>query len=174
MSDKSNALAFGHDLWQRLFHELQPQYPEIESRHLYVDNLAFQMVKNPTQFDVIVTCNMFGDIIADLGASLVGGLGLAPSANVNPDGISMFEPVHGSAPKYAGQNVASPVAAILTVGMMLDHLGMGQEAQWIEDAVRAAIAEGQTARDLGGTLKTSEVGDWVANRIAKSPARARG
>jgi len=174
MSDKSNALAFGHDLWQRLFHELQPQYPEIESRHLYVDNLAFQMVKNPAQFDVIVTCNMFGDILADLGASLVGGLGLAPSANVNPDGISMFEPVHGSAPKYAGQNVASPVAAILTVGMMLDHLGLGQEAQWIEDAVRAAIAEGQTARDLGGTLKTSEVGDWIANHLAKSPARARG
>jgi len=173
MSDKSNALAFGHDLWQRLFAALQPQYPEIESRHLYVDNLAFQMIKNPGQFDVIVTCNMFGDILADLGAALVGGLGLAPSANVNPDGLSMFEPVHGSAPKYAGQNVASPVAAILTVGMMLDHLGMGQEAQWVEDAVRAAIAEGQTPRDLGGTLKTSEVGDWISNHIAKSPAKAR-
>ena len=172
MSDKSNALAFGHDLWQRVFAQLAPQYPEIESRHLYVDNLAFQMVKNPTQFDVIVTCNMFGDIISDLGASLVGGLGLAPSANLNPDGISMFEPVHGSAPKYAGQNVANPLGAVLTAGMLLDHIGLHQEAEWVEEAVRASIAAGKTTRDLGGSLKTSEAGDWIANYIAaKFPAR---
>lgn len=175
MCDKSNALTYGHDLWQRLFARIAPQYPEIESRHLYVDNLAFQMIKNPVQFDVIVTCNMFGDILSDLGASLVGGLGLAASGNVNPAGISMFEPVHGSAPKYAGKNVANPVAAILTGGMMLDHLGLPQEAQWVEDAVRAAIAEGKTTRDLGGGLKTSEAGDWLANYIAaRFPARTAG
>jgi 3-isopropylmalate dehydrogenase len=166
MSDKSNALAYGHDLWQRLFAQLQPQYPEIESRHLYVDNLAFQMVKNPTQFDVIVTCNMFGDIISDLGASLVGGLGLAASGNVNPEGLSMFEPVHGSAPKYAGQNVANPLAAILTAAMLLDHLGLTKESEAVEQAVRASLEAGKTTRDLGGRLKTAEVGDWLAGRIS--------
>lgn len=173
MSDKSNALTYGHDLWQRVFAELQPQYPEIESRHLYVDNLAFQLIKNPTQFDVIVTCNMFGDIISDLGAALVGGLGLAASGNVNPEGLSMFEPVHGSAPKYAGKNVANPMAAILTAGMLLDHLGLQQEAEWVEQAARASMETGNTARDLGGSLKTSEVGDWMADYItAQHPAKA--
>ncbi|MEE9234608.1 MAG: 3-isopropylmalate dehydrogenase [Candidatus Acidoferrales bacterium] len=173
MSDKSNALAFGHDLWQRVFAALAPRYPEIESRHLYVDNLAFQLVKNPAQFDIIVTCNMFGDIIGDLGASLVGGLGLAASGNVNPDGLSMFEPVHGSAPKYAGQNVANPLATILSAAMLLDHLGVGAEAAGVEAAVRASIAEGQTTRDLGGSLKTSEVGDWVASYITAKSGTAR-
>ncbi len=173
MSDKSNALAFGHDLWQRVFAALAPRYPEIESRHLYVDNLAFQLVKNPAQFDLIVTCNMFGDIIGDLGASLVGGLGLAASGNVNPDGLSMFEPVHGSAPKYAGQNVANPLATILSAAMLLDHLGLGAEAARVEAAVRASIAEGQTTRDLGGSLKTSEVGDWVASYITAKSGTAR-
>lgn len=175
MSDKSNALAYGHDLWQRVFAELAPQYPDIESRHLYVDNLAFQMVKDPTQFGVIVTCNMFGDIISDLGAALVGGLGLAPSGNVNPEGISMFEPVHGSAPKYAGKNVANPLGAILTAAMLLDHVGLAQEAAWVEEAARASILEGKTTRDLGGGLTTSEAGDWVANYVAaRFPARATG
>ena len=167
MSDKANALTYGHGLWQRVFADMQPKYSEIESWHLYVDNLAFQMIKNPAQFEVIVTCNMFGDIISDLGAALVGGLGLAASGNVNPEGLSMFEPVHGSAPKYAGKNVANPMAAILTAAMMLDHLGLAQEAEWIEQAVRASIEAGKTARDLGGSLKTSEVGDWLANHITK-------
>ncbi|MBI2955883.1 MAG: 3-isopropylmalate dehydrogenase [Acidobacteria bacterium] len=172
MSDKSNALTYGHDLWQRLFAQLAPQYSDIESRHLYVDNLAFQMVKNPAQWDVIVTCNMFGDIVSDLGAALVGGLGIAPSGNLNPAGISMFEPVHGSAPKYAGKNVANPLGAILTVGMLLDHLGLREEAGWVEEAARASLADGQTARDLGGSLGTREVGDWLANYItARYPAR---
>ena len=166
MSDKSNALTFGHDIWQRVFAAMQPEYPDIESRHLYVDNLAFQMIKNPTQFDVIVTCNMFGDIVSDEGAALVGGLGIAPSGNVNPDGISMFEPVHGSAPKYAGKNHANPLGAILTAAMLLDHLGLTAEAGWVEDAVRASLAEGQTTKDLGGSLGTREVGDWLAHFIA--------
>ncbi|MGH9862800.1 MAG: 3-isopropylmalate dehydrogenase [Candidatus Acidiferrales bacterium] len=166
MSDKSNVLTYGHDLWQRVFAALAPEYPDIESRHLYTDNLAFQLVKDPTQFEVIVTCNMFGDIVSDLGAALIGGLGIAPSGNINPQGISMFEPVHGSAPKYAGQNTANPLGAILTAGMLLDHLGLRAEAACIEDAARASIAEGKTTRDLGGSSKTSQVGDWIANRLA--------
>jgi len=161
MSDKSNALPYGHGLWQRTFAEVRERYPEIESRHLYVDALAMQMVKNPGQFQVIVTCNMFGDIISDLGAQLQGGLGVAPSANLNPGQVSMFEPVHGSAPKYAGKNVANPMAAILTVGMMLDELGFQQEAARIERAVAAAIRAGVTTPDLGGSHGTHEVGEWI-------------
>jgi 3-isopropylmalate dehydrogenase len=116
---------------------------------------------------------MFGDIISDLGAALVGGLGLAASGNVNPEGLSMFEPVHGSAPKYAGKNVANPMAAILTAGMLLDHLGLRREAEWVEQAARASMETGNTARDLGGNLKTSEVGDWMADYItAQYPVKA--
>src|SRR5690348_15069047 len=127
MSDKANALPFGHGLWQRTFAEVKSGYPEIEARHLYVDTLAMEMVRDPSQFEVIVTCNMFGDILSDLGAQLQGGLGLAPSANLNPGNVSMFETVHGSAPPMAGKNIANPMAAILTLGMMLDYLGFPQE-----------------------------------------------
>ncbi len=161
MSDKSNALPFGHGLWQRTFAEVRQRYAEIESWHLYVDTLTMEMVKDPGQFEVIVTCNMFGDIISDLGAQLQGGLGLAPSANINPGHVSMFEPVHGSAPKYAGKNVANPMAAILAVGMLLDYLGFPREAGQIENAVAAAIRQGKTSPDLGGALGTQEVGDWI-------------
>ncbi|MBI1749962.1 MAG: 3-isopropylmalate dehydrogenase [Acidobacteria bacterium] len=167
MSDKSNALRFGHDLWQRVFAEVQKEYPEIESSHWYVDALTMQMVKNPAQFQVIVTCNMFGDIISDLGAQLVGGLGLAPSGNIHPGRLSMFEPVHGSAPKYAGKNVSNPMAAIQTVAIMLDHLGWMAEADVVNDAVRAAVHEGKTTKDLGGALGTREVGDWLAEYVSK-------
>ena len=167
MSDKSNALAFGHDLWQRVFAEVRREYPDIESTHWYIDALAMQMVKNPGQFQVIVTCNMFGDIISDLGAQLAGGMGLAPSGNLNPESVSLFEPVHGSAPKYAGKNVANPLAAVLAAGMMLDHLGWADEAAAINAAVRASVHERQTTGDLGGSLGTREVGDWLANYISK-------
>jgi len=165
MSDKANALPFGHGLWQRTFAKVRERYPEIESWHLYVDALAMQMVKNPAQFQVIVTCNMFGDIISDLGAQLQGGLGLAASANINPGNVSMFEPVHGSAPKYAGKNVANPVAAILTVAMMLDYLGFPAEAASIERTVAEAIHQDKTTSDLGGALGTREVGDWICSRL---------
>jgi 3-isopropylmalate dehydrogenase len=165
MCDKSNALGYGHGLWQRVFAELAPAYPEIESRHLYVDNLSFQMVKNPGQFEVIVTCNMFGDILSDLGAALIGGLGLAPSANVNPEGLSMFEPVHGSAPKYVGQNYVNPAGAILSAAMMLDHFGLRREAESVEEAVACSFRAKQCTRDLGGPLGTREAGDWVADYI---------
>lgn len=166
MSDKSNVLTYGHDLWQRVFAEVREEHPAIEAWHLYVDALAMQMIKNPAQFEVIVTCNMFGDIVSDLGAQLQGGLGLAASANVNPQtGKALFEPVHGSAPKYAGKGVANPMAAILTVQMMFEHLGEPTAAADVETAVRAAIGDGKVTRDLGGSCSTVEVGDAVAARL---------
>ena len=147
MSDKSNVLRFGHDLWQRVFDEVRAEYPEIESWHLYVDALTMQMVKNPAQFDVVVTCNMFGDIVTDLGAQLQGGLGVASSANVNPHtGAALFEPVHGSAPKYSGQGVANPLAAILTAQLMFEFLDQPEAADAIEQAARESIAEDQVTR----------------------------
>ena len=165
MSDKANALPFGHGLWQRTFADVRKRYPDIESRHLYVDTLAMEIVRDPSQFEVIVTCNMFGDILSDLGAQLQGGLGLAPSANINPGSVSMFETVHGSAPPLAGKNVANPLAAMLTLGMMLDHLGFPNEAVEIERVVTDAIHEGVTTQDLGGSLGTREAGDWVRARL---------
>jgi 3-isopropylmalate dehydrogenase len=161
MSDKSNAMPYGHGLWQRAFAGLRKRYPDIEARHLYVDTLAMEMVRNPAQFQVIVTCNLFGDILSDLGAQLQGGLGLAPSANIRPGSISMFEPVHGSAPELAGKDRANPLAAILAAGMMLDHLGFPDVAAEIEHAVSRAVGEGKTTPDLGGSLGTREVGDWI-------------
>ena len=158
MSDKSNALTYGHDLWQRVFAELKREYPEIKASHQYIDNTALQMVRDPAQFQVIVTCNLFGDIASDLGAGLIGGLGLAPSANVNPEGVSLFEPVHGSAPNIAGKDQANPMGSVLTAAMMLDHLGWSEEAEAIEAAVRAAILERKTTPDLGGNCGTREVG----------------
>ncbi len=165
MSDKSNALPFGHGLWQRAFAEVRERYPEIESSHLYVDALAMELVRDPSQFQVIVTCNMFGDILSDLGAQLQGGLGLAPSANLHPGRVSMFEPVHGSAPKIAGKNIANPMAAILSVALMLNYLGFREEAARIEAAVAEAVRQDQTTRDLGGQLGTREVGDWICARL---------
>jgi 3-isopropylmalate dehydrogenase len=165
MSDKANALTFGHGLWQRAFAEVRERYPEIESRHLYVDTLAMEMVRDPSQFQVIVTCNMFGDILSDLGAALQGGLGLAPSANIHPGRVSMFETVHGSAPNIAGKNLANPMAAVLTIGMMLEHLGHSQAGTHAEEVVRDAIRHAVTTPDLGGNLGTREVGDWIAARL---------
>jgi len=165
MSDKSNAMPYGHGLWQRTFAEVRQRYPEIESRHLYVDTLAMEMLRDPSQFEVIVTCNMFGDILSDLGAQLVGGLGVTPSANICPGRISMFEPVHGSAPNLAGKDLANPMAAILTVGMMLDYLGFPEVAAEIEDVVAKAIHQDKTTPDLGGTLGTRAVGDWICAQL---------
>ncbi|MFZ3216847.1 MAG: 3-isopropylmalate dehydrogenase [Candidatus Acidiferrales bacterium] len=167
MSDKSNALTFGHDLWQRVFKLVRAEYPEMEASHQYIDNLLMQMVRDPAQFQVIVTSNLFGDIASDLGAQLAGGLGLAPSGNIHPGQVSLFEPVHGSAPNIAGKNIANPMGAILTVGMMFEYLGWAGEARAIDTAVRAALREGKTAAELGGSLSTREVGDWVADFVAK-------
>jgi 3-isopropylmalate dehydrogenase len=173
MSEKSNVLTYGHDLWQRVFAELQKEYPEIRSSHLYVDALTMQMVRDPSQFDVIVTCNMFGDIVTDPGAALAGGLGVAPSANLNPKGISMFEPVHGSAPKYAGTNTANPLGSILTAALMLKHLDSTGEATTMEAAVRDSICHNQTTPDLEGNLGTREVGDSIAEAAFSMMRRAQ-
>ena len=165
MSDKSNVLTFGHELWLRVFQQVRAEYPTIESTHLYFDVLAMEVVRDPRQFDVIVTCNLFGDILSDLGAQLSGGLGLAPSGNINPGHVSLFEPVHGSAPKIAGKGIANPLGAILTAGMMLDYLGWAGEASAIQQAARAAVTGGHTTLDLGGKLGTRAVGDWVLQRV---------
>ena len=166
MSDKSNAMTFAHDLWQRVFKQVRQEYPEIDSRHLYIDTLAMEVVRDPRQFDVIVTCNLFGDIISDLGAQLAGGLGLAPSGNIHPGRTSLFEPVHGSAPNIARKGIANPLGSILTAGMMLDFLGWRREGDALRDAVRSAIRENFVPPDLGGDKKTVEVGDWIAGRVA--------
>jgi len=165
MTDKSNALAYGHDLWQRVFKEIRKEYPEIEASHMYIDNLLMQMVRAPNQFEVIVTCNLFGDIASDVGAGLIGGLGLAPSGNIHPGQVSLFEPVHGSAPDIAGENIANPFGAVLAAAMMCDYIGWSREARAMEGVVRAAIRENNTTPDLGGSLGTREAGDWLANRL---------
>ena len=167
MSDKSNVMRYGHDLWQRVFAEVAAEYPQIQSRHLFVDALTMQMVRQPESFDVIVTNNMFGDIVTDLGAALQGGLGVAASANLHPGQTSMFEPVHGSAPKYAGTGKANPVGAILSSALMLDYLGHAEAAKAMEDAVARSFREGQTTPDLGGSLTTSQVGDLIARAVGQ-------
>ncbi len=152
MCDKSNAMTHAGGLWQRVFKEVSAEYPGITAEHMYVDALCMQMVRDPRQFDVIVTNNMFGDIITDLAAGLQGGLGMAASGNIHPGRTSMFEPVHGSAPPIAGKNMANPFGAILTAAMMLRHLGQTKEADKIEAAVLEAVREKKTTQDIGGPL----------------------
>ena len=166
MCDKSNAMTHAGGLWQRVFEEVAAAYPQVETQHMYVDALAMQMVRAPREFDVIVTNNMFGDIISDLAAGLQGGLGMAASGNLCPGKTSMFEPVHGSAPTIAGKNIANPFGAILSAAMMLAHFGMAGEAQKIEAAVLEAVRQKKTTADIGGTLGTREAGEWVAQRLA--------
>jgi 3-isopropylmalate dehydrogenase len=166
MCDKSNAMTHAGGLWQRVFKEVAVEYKQVETQHMYVDALCMQMVREPRAFDVIVTNNMFGDIITDLAAGLQGGLGMAASGNIRPGHASMFEPVHGSAPPIAGKNIANPFGAILTAAMMMAHLGMATESQNIEAAVLEAVREKKTTTDIGGTLGTLEAGEWVAQRVA--------
>lgn len=165
MSDKSNAMRHGHDLWRRVYAEVAAEYPGIEARHLYVDVLAMEMVRCPEQFEVVVTNNLFGDIVTDLGAVLQGGIGLAGSANLNPGKISLFEPVHGSAPDIAGQGKANPVAAILTVGMMLAYLGRPELETRIQTAVQSVLLADLVTPELGGNLHTSAVTDAILERL---------
>ncbi len=167
MSDKSNAMTFAHDLWQRVFKEVRQEYPQIEPRHLYIDALAMEIVRDPSQFDVIVTCNLFGDIISDLGAQLAGGLGLAPSGNIHPGRTSLFEPVHGSAPNIAGKGIANPLGAVLTSAMLLDFLGWSGEAAITREAVKVALFKNYLTSDLGGDKTTKEVGAWLAERVVQ-------
>jgi len=166
MADKSNVMRHGHELWQRVFWSVAEEYPDIEASHLFVDALTMQMIRKPEIFEVIVTDNLFGDIITDLGAALQGGLGIAASANLHPGRTSMFEPVHGSAPKYAGSNRANPMAAVLSASLMLHDLGHHEAGHSLEAAVERAIGTGATTADLGGKLTTTEVGDTLAECVA--------
>ena len=165
---KTNVLTFAHDLWQRVFDEVGKDYPDVHTEYTHVDACCMWMVKNPEWFDVIVTDNMFGDIITDLGAMIQGGMGIAAGGNINPKGVSMFEPIGGSAPKYTGQNAINPLAAICAGRMMLEHLGQRRAAQRIEQAVK------QTTRQLkslaAGKMgySTSEVGDVVVKHVQAS------
>jgi 3-isopropylmalate dehydrogenase len=165
MADKSNVQRFGGDLWQRVFKEVSARYSEIEANHQYVDATAMFMVLNPAQYDVVVTNNLFGDILTDLGAALQGGLGLAASGNIHPGRVSLFEPVHGSAPPLAGKQRANPAGAILSAALMLEYLGHADAARAVESAVKDSIAEGETTRDLGGSLSTTEAGERIRGRI---------
>jgi 3-isopropylmalate dehydrogenase len=167
MADKSNAMTDGHALWQRVFREVGAQYQGVESRHLYIDALVLLLVQDPSQFDVIVTNNLFGDIVTDLGAALQGGLGLAASGNLHPGKTSMFEPVHGSAPLLAGKNLANPIGAILSAALMLDYMGLGDEARAIESAVQQAVVARQGTADIGGALGTKETGDYIVNLVRR-------
>jgi 3-isopropylmalate dehydrogenase len=154
MADKSNVMTYAHGLWQRVFKQVAAEYSDLQPSHMYVDALCMHMVRDPRQFEVIVTNNMFGDIVTDLAAALQGGLGMAASGNIHPGKTSMFEPVHGSAPPLAGKDLANPMGAILTAAMMLDHLGLSAAAQRLNRAVMRAVQERKTTVDVGGTLGT--------------------
>jgi len=165
MADKSNAMPDGHALWQRVFREVAVEFPSIKPTHLYIDALAMFLVRDPGQFEVIVTNNLFGDIITDIGGALQGGLGMAASGNIHPGKTSLFEPVHGSAPPLAGKNIANPMGAILSAALMLETVGWKDEAKRIEAAVESAVRERQATTDIGGTLGTSQVGDWISRAV---------
>ena len=165
MSDKSNVMAYAGDLWQRCFKEVAARYPDVQTSHLYVDALALLFVRQPKDFQVVVTNNMFGDIVTDLAAALQGGLGMAASGNINPNGVSLFEPVHGSSPPLAGKNIANPMGSILTSAMLLEHLGLTGAARAVENAVTACVNENKTTQDIGGKLGTREVGEAVVAKI---------
>jgi 3-isopropylmalate dehydrogenase len=169
MSDKSNAMTFAGDLWQRTFKSVRAEYPDVDSRHLYIDTLAMELVRDPRQFDVIVTNNLFGDIISDLASQLGGGLGLAPSGNIHPGQTSLFEPVHGSAPNIAGKGIANPFGSVLASGMMLNFLGWHEEAELLKQSVKSALLDGITTPDLHGSKQTLEVSDWLINYVSKHP-----
>ena len=163
---KTNVLTFAFDLWERAFYEVAKEYPDIKTDYAHVDATCMWMVKNPEWFDVIVTDNMFGDIITDLGAMIQGGMGMAAGGNINPEGVSMFEPIGGSAPKYTGKNIINPLAAIGAAQMMLDHLGESEAALAIENAIRWVVAEKLDSLSAGKMgFGTREVGDMIAAAV---------
>ncbi len=163
---KTNVLTYAFDLWERTFYEVAKEYPDIKTDYAHVDATCMWMVKNPEWFDVIVTDNMFGDIITDLGAITQGGMGIAAGGNINPEGVSMFEPIGGSAPKYTGKNVINPMAAICAGQMMLDYLGETEAAKAVENAVRRAVSQDLKSLSAGKMgYSTSEVGDLVAGYV---------
>ncbi|NNK47416.1 MAG: isocitrate/isopropylmalate dehydrogenase family protein [Gemmatimonadetes bacterium] len=166
LGDKANAVPHVYGLWRRVFSEVATDYAEIEADMQYVDALAMQLVRIPDRFEVIVTSNLLGDILSDLAAELVGGMGLAPSANVNPGRHALYEPVHGSAPDIAGTGTANPMAAILSTALLLRDAGADEGADRVEDAVDAALEAGIRTPDIGGSFTTGQVGTWIAERVA--------
>jgi len=165
--DKANVLTYSGDLWQRTFYKVGEKYPDIKKDHAYVDATCMWFVKNPEWFDVLVTNNLFGDIITDLGAMIQGGLGAAAGGNINPEGVSMFEPIHGSAPKYTGKNVINPIATIAAGAMMMETLGENDTANLIDGAIKKVLASGKIKSMSAGKMgySTTEVGDLIAKAI---------
>jgi len=163
--DKANVLSDVYGLWRDVFTDVATGYPDVRTEFNFVDAVTMWFVKNPEWFDVVVTPNMFGDIITDLGAMIQGGLGLAPGGNINPNGTSMFEPIHGSAPKYRGQDVANPLATVWAGSMLLDHLGEHKAAAAVLRAIERSILDGYVTRDMGGAKRTSEVGRYLAELV---------
>lgn len=165
--DKANVMTVGHGLWRRVFAEVAKEFKDVETEELYVDAAAMEFVLHPERFQVVVTTNLFGDILTDLGAAIQGGIGIAPSGNIHPGKVSIFEPVHGSAPTIAGKGLACPLAAILTVALMMEHLGEAKVAQRIESAVAEALQTGKIKSLEAGKmgLSTQEVGDLVASFV---------
>lgn len=163
--DKANVLTHGHDLWRRTFAEVGEDYPDIEREMQFVDACCMWFVKNPEWYDTVVTCNMFGDIITDLGAMIQGGMGVAAGGNINPDGVSMFEPIHGSAPKHAGKGKASPVAAIAAVGMLLNEIGETGAGEAVDTAIEKALATGNVPVTTAPEGTTQKSGDLIAEMI---------
>jgi 3-isopropylmalate dehydrogenase len=163
---KTNVLTFAFDLWARTFYEVAKEYPDIKTDYAHVDATCMWMVKNPEWFDVIVTDNMFGDIITDLGAMIQGGMGIAAGGNINPEGVSMFEPIGGSAPKYTGKNVINPMAAICAGAMMLEYLGEAEASRAVEEAVKKVVSKHLKSLSAGKMgYSTTEVGDLVTNYV---------
>jgi 3-isopropylmalate dehydrogenase len=164
---KTNVLTYAFDLWERAYNDVAKEYTDIKTDYAHVDATCMWMVKNPEWFDVIVTDNMFGDIITDLGAMIQGGMGIAAGGNINPEGVSMFEPIGGSAPKYTGKNVINPLAAICAGGMMMDTLGQKEAAKRVEAAVVKLLNSGKMKSQAAGKMgmSTSEIGDWIAANV---------
>jgi 3-isopropylmalate dehydrogenase len=167
LGDKANAVPHVYGLWRRVFDEVAEEFPGIEAEKRYVDALAMDLVRSPERFSVIVADNLLGDILSDLAAELVGGMGLAPSANYNPAGGALYEPVHGSAPDLIGTGTANPMGAILSAALLLEHAGAAEAAARLDAAVDAALAEGIVTPDLGGSSSTLEVGEWIAGWISE-------
>jgi 3-isopropylmalate dehydrogenase len=166
MVDKSNAVPHGGQLWQRCWAEQRQRYPDTPARHLYVDAAAMRLVADPSEFDVIVTNNSYGDILSDLVAELGGGIGTASSGNLNPaTGFGLYEPVHGSAPDIAGRDTANPTAAVLSAALMIDNLGHQREARAVRDAVRRVVTKGRCTPDLGGALSTTEMAAAIRSEL---------
>jgi len=167
--DKSNVMRYVGGLWRRVFEEVGAEYPGIERDAMYVDAMAMDLVRRPERYEVIVTSNLFGDVVSDLAAEITGGLGMAPSANTHPGRHALFEPVHGSAPDIAGTGRANPMGAIRCVGLLLDHFGHRELADRVEQAVLSSFEAGRTTPDLGGTLSTEEVGTWILQQLDAAP-----